>query len=113
MKFLDRYPNRIPEIYGTFIALGLIAYFLISYWAGFVHIVELRLLNFLIMVAGVYFALRQFQRTHEGSLNYFRGLVTGIASSTIGTMTFVVFLYIVFLLDRDLYQTVVKEGPMG
>src|SRR5688572_17786772 len=113
MKFIDRYPNRIPEIYGTFIALGLIAYFVISCAAGIVHIVELRLLNFPIIVAGVYFALCQYARTHEVHLNYFRGLVTGIATSTIGTLTFVLFLYAIFMIDKELYQTVVKEGPMG
>jgi hypothetical protein len=112
-QFLDRYPNRIPEIYGTFIAVGLIGYFLISYWVGFVHIVELRLLNFPILVTGVYFALKQFEHTHEGDLNYFRGLVTGIATAAIGTLTFVLFLYGIFMIDRDLFQSVVKEGPMG
>lgn len=113
MKVLDRYPNRIPEIYGTFIALGLIGYFLLSYAAGFIHIVELRILNFPILVAGVYFALRQFERTHHERINYFRGLVTGIATAAIGTMTFVLFLYFIFMIDRELFQSVVKEGPMG
>lgn len=112
-QFIDRYPNRIPEIYGTFIALGLIIYFLISYWVGFVHMVELRLLNFPILVAGVYFALKQFERTHDGSLDYFRGLVTGIATASIGTLTFVLFLYGIFMIDKDLFQSVVKDGPMG
>ncbi|HEY3405921.1 MAG TPA: DUF4199 domain-containing protein [Ohtaekwangia sp.] len=112
-QFLDRYPNRIPEIYGSFIALALIVYFLISYWVGFVHIVELRLLNFPILVTGVYFALKHFERTHDGSLNYFRGLVTGIATASIGTLTFVVFLYAIFMIDKDLFQSVVKDGPMG
>jgi len=113
MKFIDRYPNRIPEIYGTFIALGLIAYFLLSCAIGIVHIVELRLLNFPIIVAGVYFALRQYQNSHDGSLNYFRGLITGIATATIGTLTFVLFLYALFMLNNELYQSVVKDGPMG
>src|SRR6187549_2769521 len=106
MKFIDRYPNRIPEIYGTFIALGLIGYFLLSCAMGIVHIVELRLLNFPIIVAGVYFALRKYEKTHEDHLNYFRGLITGIATSTIGTLTFVLFLYGVFMIDKELYQTV-------
>jgi len=110
---IDRYPNRIPEIYGTLIALGLILYFLVSYFAGFVHIVELRLLNFAILGTGVYYALRQFQRTHGGQVNYFRGLVIGNASAGIGTSTFVLFLFILFKIDPALYESVVKEGPMG
>lgn len=112
-SIIDRYPNRIPEIYGTFIALGLILYFLVSYFAGFVHVVELRLLNFPIMGLGIYGALRQFQRTHGGHVNYFRGLVIGNASGGIGTSTFVLFLFVLFKIDPVLYQNVVKEGPMG
>jgi len=110
---VDRYPNRIPEIYGAFIALGLIFYFLVSYFAGFVQIVELRLLNFVILGLGIYFALRQFQRTHGGQVNYFRGLILGNASAGIGTSIFVLFLFIIFKLDPALYESVVKNGPMG
>jgi hypothetical protein len=110
---ISRYPNRISEIYGTLIALGLILYFLISYFAGFVQIVELRLFNFVILGVGVYYSLRQFQRTHGGQVNYFRGLVVGNATSAIGTSTFVLFLFILFKLDPALYESVVKDGPMG
>jgi len=110
---VDRYPTRIPEIFGSFIAVGLILYFLISYFAGFVHIVELRLLNFVILGTGIYYALRQFQRTHGGQVNYFRGLVVGNASAGIATSTFVLFLFILFKLDPALYDSVVKDGPMG
>lgn len=110
---VDKYPNRIPEICGSIVAIGLILYFLVSYFAGFVHIVELRLLNFAILGLGVYYALRQFQRSHGGQINYFRGLVTGIATAAIGTSTFVIFLFTLFKLDPSLYQSVVKDGPMG
>ncbi|PZR36583.1 MAG: hypothetical protein DI538_13795, partial [Azospira oryzae] len=96
MTSLFKYSTRIPQIYGTFIAIGLIFYFLISYLTGFVEIVELRLFNLAILVSGIYFALRQFKETHQDQLNYFQALVTGIASATIGISTFVVFLFIMF-----------------
>src|SRR4051812_46213152 len=105
---ITEYPNRIPEIYGSFIAAGLIIYFYICYWAGVVHVIELRLLNLLILTAGVYMSLKQYQRTHRGQVNYFRGFSIGVASSTIGTSTFVLFLFILFNVDKSLYESVVK-----
>jgi hypothetical protein len=110
---ITEYPNRIPEIYGTFIFLGLTLYFLVSYWVGVVHVIELRLLNLFILATGVYLALKQYQRTHRGQVNYFRAFAIGVASSTIGTSTFVLMLFILFNLDKPLFESVVKGEPMG
>jgi hypothetical protein len=105
--------DRIPEIYGTLIGLGLILYFLIMYAVGLVYIIELRLLNIFILMAGVYYALRQYSRTHQGHLNYFRGLAVGVAASTIGTATFAALLFLSFQLDKDLLRTILLHEPMG
>jgi len=110
---LSEYATRIPQIYGTFIFLGLTAYFFICYLLGIIHVIELRLFNFLIMCAGVYYAMKQYRRTHEGHLNYFRALSVGVASSFIGTSTFVLFLFILFSINQDIYQEVIKNAPMG
>lgn len=110
---LSQYATRIPQIYGTYIAVGLIAYFWACYLLGVIHILELRLFNFVIMCVGVYYALKQFRRTHQGHLNYFKALSIGVASSFIGTSTFVLFLFILFIINRDIYTTVVKAAPQG
>ena len=73
-------PNRIPENYGLRIAAGLTIYFMIMKFTGLLHQVELRMLNLIILVAGIYFALKKFKQTHEDHLNYFRALVTGVAT---------------------------------
>lgn len=93
MKLLN-YSRRIPEIYGTFIFLGLLFYFIAMYAMGLVNVIELRLLNLLILGVGIYFALKQFRRTHQGELNYFRALTLGVSTAFIGTSTFVLFLWI-------------------
>jgi hypothetical protein len=105
--------DRIPEIYGTLIALGLTMYFIIMYAVGLVYIIELRLLNIFILMAGVYYALKQYSRTHEGHLNYFRGLTIGVAASTIGASTFAFLLFILLELDKDLLRTILIHEPMG
>lgn len=105
--------TRIPEIYGTLIALGLIIYFFIMYLAGWVHIIELRLLNLLILLAGVYFALKQYKRTHRGQIDYFHAFTTGMAASAIGTAIFSVFLFLYLLIDKNLMQSIAENEPLG
>lgn len=106
-------PNRIPQDYGLRIAGGLILYFVLMKLAGLSHHVELRLLNLVVMVAGVYFALKKFRKGHEGHLHYFRALVTGVATSTIGSCVFALFLFLYMKLDRGLMQAIVENEPMG
>jgi hypothetical protein len=105
--------DRIPEIYGTLITLALIAYFFLMYALGLVHVIELRLLNFIIMLTGIYMALKQHKRTHGGHLNYFRGLSIGIATAAIGASTFAAFILIYLKLDANLMQTIIEKEAMG
>jgi hypothetical protein len=107
------YPTRIPEIYGTFISVGLIAYFFLAYAAGFLHIIELRSLNFIILGFGIYGSLKQYRRTHSGQLDYFRALIIGVSSSFIGTSTFVLFLFLYLKVDGHLMQMIIEREPMG
>lgn len=106
-------PERIPEIYGTLIALGLIVYFFTMYAFGLVHVVELRLLNLFIMFGGIYGALKQYKRTHAHHLNYFRGLSMGVATAVIGASTFAAFLLIYLKIDQNLMASIISNEPMG
>jgi hypothetical protein len=106
-------PDRIPEIYGTLIALALIVYFFAMYAMGLVHVIELRLLNLFIMLGGIYMAMRQYKRTHAGHLNYFRGLTVGVSTATIGASTFAAFLLIYLKIDGNLMQSIIDNEPMG
>lgn len=112
MSFLND-PNRIPQRYGLRIAIGLIAYFVVMHLLGYSHRVELRLLNLLILVAGVYLALKKFRETHGAHLNYFRALATGVSTAAIGSSLFAIFLFIYMSLDKDLMQSIVEKEPMG
>lgn len=112
MSFFNN-PNRITESYGLRIAAGLIAFFLIMKIVGLAHHVELRLLNLLILGVGIYLALRKFKNTHAGQLNYFRGLVTGVSTASIGSLVFALFLFIYMKVDDDMMQAVIKEDRMG
>jgi hypothetical protein len=112
MRFLND-PNRIPESYGLRIAVGLIVYFVVMHLTGLSHHVELRLLNLLILVTGVYLALKKFRETHGAQLNYFRALVTGVSTAAIGSFIFAVFLFFYMKLDASLMTSIVENEPMG
>jgi len=106
-------PNRIPENYGLKTAVGLAAYFLIMQVIDKHHHVELRLFNLIILVVGIYYALKKFKNTHEDHMNYFRGLITGVATGAIASVAFGVFLFIYMKLDPSLLASIQENEPMG
>lgn len=105
--------KRIPLVYGSLIAAALILYFFVIYLAGWVHIVELRLFNILILLAGVYFALIQYRRTHQGQIEYFNSFTTGMATSSIAAASFSLFLFLYLLIDKNLMQSIAEKEPLG
>jgi hypothetical protein len=59
------YAHQISQIYGTLIFLGLMLYFFLMYALGLIHVIELRFFNLLIMMAGIYYTIRQYSdRVH-------------------------------------------------
>jgi hypothetical protein len=106
-------PNRIPESYGVRIAGGLILFFLVMKFSGLSHHPELRLLNLFILVAGVYYALKKFKKVHEDRLNYFRALITGVATASVGSVIFAMFLFIYMQVDPGLMEAIRANEPMG
>ena len=83
------------------------------YLLGLIHVIELRLFNLLILMAGVYFALKQYQRTHHGQMDYFHAFTTGMATAAIGTLAFSVFLLIYLFIDKNVMHTIAEQEPLG
>lgn len=106
-------PKRIPQSYGIRIAAALILYFVLMKVTGLSHHVELRLLNLFILTAGVYFALKKSKSTHEAHLNYFKALITGVATAAVGSLIFAGFLFIYMMVDTDLMESIKANEPMG
>jgi dolichyl-phosphate-mannose--protein O-mannosyl transferase len=112
MSFFNN-PNRIPENYGLRTAAGLIIYFVIMHLVGLGHHVELRLLNLLIVVAGIYFGLKKFKELHGEHINYFRALVTGVAIGGVASVVFGGFMFAYMKLDAGMMQSIIDNEPMG
>ncbi len=106
-------PNRIPENYGLKTAVGMMGYFVFMQLIGLSHHVELRMLNLLILVAGIYYALKKFKNTHEDHMNYFRGLIIGVATGAIASVAFAIALFIYMKIDSSLLASIQENEPMG
>jgi hypothetical protein len=112
MNFFSN-PNRIPERYGIFIALGFIVYFVLMFLLNMGSHVELRLFNLPILGAGVYFGLKKFKETHGKHINYFRALASGVAISSIGTFLFAAFMFVFLKTNPDFMTWIMENEPMG
>lgn len=112
MNFLSN-PNRIAENYGLRIAAGLIVYFFLMKIIGWGHNAELRLFNLLILTVGIWAALKKFRSTHTDRLNYFRGLIMGVATGAVASLVFGLFLFLYMQLDEAFMQSIRDNEPMG
>lgn len=106
-------PNRIPENYGMKTAIGMAVFFVAMQLIGLSHHVELRLLNLFILAGGIYFALKKFKNTHEDHMNYFRGLVVGVATGAVASVVFAVFMFLYMKVDSSLLASIQENEPMG
>lgn len=113
IRNIARYPSRIPQIYGTIVTIALILYFFVIYAVGFIYVTELRVFNLIIQVTGIYLALKQYRRTHEGHLDYLRALSIGVGTSFIASSTFVLFLFFHLMIDQNLMNTIREHAPLG
>jgi len=105
--------NRVPEIYGILLFLSLILYFFLCYLAGWIYIVELRMFNMAILITVVYFAMKQFRRTHGGHMDYFHAFTTGMATAAIGAVGFAAFVLVYLSIDKRLMEIIVAKQPLG
>ena len=118
MKLIDRILKKkhtweLSQIYGTLIFLALTLYFLLMYAVGLIHVIELRFLNIVFMLTGIYFVLRQYRANHAGELNYFRALALGTATAFIGTTTFGIFLFFFLKFEGSLMESIQVNEPIG
>jgi hypothetical protein len=108
-----RHSWEVSSIYGTLIFLGLTLYFLIMYAVGAIHVVELRFLNLFIMLAGIYYAVKQYRRTHMGHISYFRALAVGTSTATIASSTFALFLFLFLQFEGNLMESIRVNEQIG
>jgi hypothetical protein len=93
--------------YGGFIALGLIAYFLIVRLLGLHENSWLRLLNGVIVAFGIYKVIKDVKTESGVNFNYFDGFKAGIISGFVATLIFTFFMGIyIFYLDTEFAEKI-------
>ncbi|MGK7389236.1 MAG: DUF4199 domain-containing protein [Candidatus Cyclobacteriaceae bacterium M2_1C_046] len=103
--------ERVAVKYGTITAVGFIAFFILMRLLGLAQILELRSLNFLILFAGIFLAIR-YESMKNPDFAYFTGLATGIATAGISLIIFCVFLAIYLDLIDPAFMQQIKEHEM-
>lgn len=104
----------IAEKHGLLIAIGLIILFFIMRALDLAHVVELRVLNFFVMLAGILMAIKTFRKKNPEDFTYFRGMGLGILTGVIGTVIFALFIFFyVNNIDPDFLQAIKENQPFG
>ncbi|HEX9651540.1 MAG TPA: DUF4199 domain-containing protein [Cyclobacteriaceae bacterium] len=105
--------ESISVRFGLLTTVGLLAYFLIMKFVGLVHIVELRTLNFLVLVIGIYKALKAFQKNNEQPMGYLQGWGIGCLTSSVAVLPFALFIFIYLQLDPALMEYIRNRDEFG
>ena len=98
----------------SFTALGLILFFLLMKFLNLITIVELRFVNFFILLIGIRYILLARRKENQGKLEYLSGMMLGFMTSVTASVIFscFVFLYLSFL-DHSLMQYIINTQPFG
>lgn len=84
--------TRKGYVYGLLIGAALIVYFLLMKVLGLESNFYLRIFNFVILIAGVYFLLKNQIKDSKQSVTYFEGLGLGLRATITSVLVFVAFL---------------------
>ena len=104
--------ENISIRYGLMTTVGLIAYFLIMKLAGLAHITEFRMLNFIFLVGGIYFAIKRYGANND-SITYLQGMGIGFLTSAVAVIPFAFFIFIYLQLDLDLLNYILENDQFG
>ena len=92
----------VPLLYGVFIAIGLIAYFLLLSLFGLHTNPAFSLFNMVITAVGIFLAVRKYMYNKGPKFKYQKGFVVGLTSGFIATILFTFFFAI--------YATEIQPG---
>jgi len=102
--------RKIAIKYGLLMALGFTLYFVVMHLLGLSETYEARLLNAVVHLSLLYFAIKEYSEADETSSTsqYVRGVAVGMYSSFIGVLGFTIFMFI-FLSINDEFMLALKE----
>ncbi len=92
----------------------LVFYFLLMRIIGLHTMIELRYLNFFILLGGIAYSLRNFLKTLGGKASYLESLGFGFMVSTISSLLFSIFMFIYLLhIEPSFMDFLIQNAPFG
>lgn len=95
-------------------ALGLVLFFIIMKFLNLVTIVELRFVNFFILLLGVRQILLARRKENNGKLEYLPGMMLGFMTAFMASVFFAVFVFLYLsYFDKSLMEYIKSTQPFG
>lgn len=104
--------EKIGIKWGLIVFALLSAYFGILQLLDFVHVVELRLFNGVILYFGIYKSIREF-KTDNQDFSYFKGLGTGVITALVASTAFTLFGFGYLQLNPSFIDEIKTNEPLG
>ncbi len=98
---------------GTMTAGGLIFYFILAKAFHFVDIIQLRYLNFFILLGGILLAMNKYKRSNAGHVEYLEGFFLGMFTTAIASLLFAVFVGVYLTWNADFMNFIKSTAVMG
>lgn len=89
-----------PVKYGIFIALGLIAYFVILSFFGMHTNAAYSIFNLIILGTGLYFAITSYKKKRGNKFKFQKGFAVGLTTGFVATVIFTIF-FLVYATELD------------
>jgi positive regulator of sigma E activity len=99
--------------YGVITGVTLILFFFVMKMIGLIQNYELRALNGLFLLAGVYLAIKDYSKDHNGNTAYLGGLGAGLLTSGISLFIFAWFVVIYLSNDTAFMESIKQTEYFG
>jgi hypothetical protein len=93
--------ERVAFKYGIYTFIGLVAYFLLMKALGLHHNPELRVFNFFIMFAGIWWTLKWDREDTASSLSYVEKIGLGVLAVSVAVIPFAIFIFAYLKIDTE------------
>jgi len=105
--------EKVAAKYGLLTFAGLSIYFLLMKFAGLFQITELRALNGVIMITGLWKALNYYKNNSISKLLYLEGLGLGTMTAMIAVIPFAAFIIIYLVIDTEFMAMLKVQEDFG
>ena len=103
--------EKVAIKFGLIVFISLVLYFLFMKFVGLFEIHELRGLNFIILIIGVWRALNYYRKRKD--LEYFEGIGLGSLTALIGVIPFALFIFFYLQTDTQFMANIVANEAYG